>query len=216
MRHLRKHHPRLPTTQAEEDVKLRELDSSSSSTTVAATPFALAAAAAQGPSRGGLSQFDNKVFREYLAAFIISSNSPLALVENSNFQKLLQYCNSKVRMISRRTLVRDIQALHTTLSSTQIPFLGITGHYIEGRNWEYRSILLGFERLRGSYTADSLSHVSLSVFQRFQLTKHVRAITTDNASTNTKMLQLLEKSLPSFKAKDHHIRCMAHIINLAV
>lgn len=171
LRHLRKYYPQLPTTQAEEDTKLRELDSTGSSTMVTTTPFALAAV--QEPMRGGLSQFDSKIFQEYLAAFIISPNSPLALVENSNFQRLLQYCNSKVRMILRRTLVRDIQALYTTLfqqilkrlqdhceeggkisftldawsPSIQIPFLGITGHYIEGRHWEYCSILLGFKRL---------------------------------------------------------------------
>jgi len=79
-----------------------------------------------------------------------------------------------------------------------IPFLGITGHYIEGHSWQFRHILLGFESLRGSHTADSLSRVSLSVLQRFHLTKNVRAITTDNAAVNTKMLQLLEKSLPGF------------------
>ena len=101
-------------------------------------------------------------------------------------------------------------------SSTRIPFLGITGHYIEKSSWQFRSVLLGFERLRGSHTADALSRVTFSVLQRFQLTHHIRAITTDNASTNTKMMRLLEKTLPEFHAKENHIRCMAHIINLAV
>ena len=37
-----------------------------------------------------------------------------------------------------------------------------------------------------------------------------------HASTNTKMMRLLEGSLPAFNAKEDHIRCMAYIINLAV
>jgi len=105
---------------------------------------------------------------------------------------MLKYCNGKTRMISRRTLGREIHSLYGTLfqqvlkclqehcdtggkvsltldawsSPTHIPFLRITGHYIEGHSWQFRSILLGFERLRGSHTADSLSHVSLFVLQR--------------------------------------------------
>ena len=43
---------------------------------------------------------------------------------------------------------------------------------------------------------------------------HIRAITTDSASVNIKMIQILEKSLKSFNATDAHIRCMAHVINL--
>ena len=30
------------------------------------------------------------------------------------------------------------------------------------------------------------------------------------------MMRMLEKSLPTFSAKDNHIRCMAHIVNVAV
>lgn len=239
LRHLRRHHPRLPTSQEEENTRVRELGTAIV-TGQPATPFTLATTQAMG--RSGISQFDNKVFREYLAAFIVSSNSSLSLVENPNFHRLIQYCNNKARMISRRTLGHDIQTLYQALfqqvinrlqrhcddggrvsitldawsSSTRIPFLGITGHYIEGPTWQFKSVLLGFERLRGSHTADALSRVLLAVLQRFHLTKSVRGITTDNASTNNKMLRILEKTLPTFKAKENHIRCMAHIINLAV
>ena len=164
------------------------------------------------------------------------------MVENDSFNKMLQYCNSKVRLISRRTLECDIHSLYKTLfhqvfkrlqdhcdkggkvsitldawsSTTQVPFLGLTGHYIEDHTWQFHSLLLGFERLRGSHTADALSRVLLAVLKRFHLSNHVRAITTDNAAVNTKMLTLLEKSLPGFTVADNQVRCMAHIINLAV
>ena len=182
------------------------------------------------------------MFREYLAAFVISSNSSLSIVDNSNFQQMIGYCNQKAQLISRRTLGHDIQKLYEVLfqqvhirleshckeggrvsitldawsSATRVPFLGTTGHYINKSNSQFQSILLGFERLRGSHTAESLSHVCLSVLERFNLIEHIRATTTDNASTNTKMLSLLARSLPGFHAKDDHIRCMAHVINLAV
>ena len=151
---------------------------------------------------------------------------------------MLEYCNGKVQSISRRTLGHDIRALYDVLfqqvltqlghhcqhggklsitldawsSSTRIPFLGITRHYIDKDTWQFRSVLLGFERLRGSYTAESLSRVCLSVLERFHLTNSIRAITTDNASTNTKMLRLMEKSLSGFQAKENHIRCTEHML----
>jgi len=40
-------------------------------------------------------------------------------------------------------------------------------------------------------------------------------MTADNASINTKMLELLQDSLPGYPQQDGQIRCMAHIINLA-
>lgn len=100
-------------------------------------------------------------------------------------------------------------------STTRVLFLGITGHYIN-KAGRFQSLLLGFERLRGSHTADCLSRVCYSVFQRFAICENIRAITTDNASTNTKMLKLLGKSLPGLNPKSDHIKCMAHVINLAV
>ena len=96
------------------------------------------------------------------------------MVENPQFARLLQYCNPTYRPISRRTLGRDIHDLYSSLlqqvqkqlqehinsggkinltldawsSSAQVSFLGITGHFIEVDIWRFRSLLLGFERLR--------------------------------------------------------------------
>jgi len=163
------------------------------------------------------------------------------MIENIHFVRFLQYCNPAFRPISRRTLGRDIHDLYTSLlqqmrqrlqdhigsggkinltldawsSPTQVAFLGITSHYIELDTWQFRSVLLGFERLRGSHSAEGLARVVLCVLRRFQITSHIRAMTTDNASVNTKMLALLQDSLPGFSQQDGQIRCMAHIINLA-
>ena len=124
-------------------------------------------------------RFDNKVF---LAAFIISSNSSLSLVENPNFNRLLQYANSSAKSVSRHTLGRDINTLYIGLlqqvqrrlqehcdtgakisltldawsSTTHISFLAVTGHYIDSHTWQLKSILLVFERLRGSYSVEAL------------------------------------------------------------
>jgi len=57
-RHLRKHHPRLPTTQEAENARIRQLESTSTGVGTLATPFSLAAAqgTGQGVGRGDLSR----------------------------------------------------------------------------------------------------------------------------------------------------------------
>jgi len=80
---------------------------------------------------------------------------------------------------------------------------------MELNTWQFQSVLLGFEHLQESYI------VVFYVLRRFQITSHIRAMTTDNTSFNTKILGLLQDSLPGFSQQDGQIRCMAHI-NLAV
>lgn len=63
LRHLRRHHSRLPTSQEEENTRVRELNSTGSTSTImsASTPFTLAST--QGlASRSRVVQFDNKVY----------------------------------------------------------------------------------------------------------------------------------------------------------
>jgi len=57
------------------------------------TPFNIMAQGKVGGSRKQADRFDNKVFREYLACFLINTNASLSVVENSRFRQLLQYCN---------------------------------------------------------------------------------------------------------------------------
>lgn len=90
----------------------------------------------------------------------------------------------------------------------------MTAHFIDV-GYEFRSISIGLERLRGSHTATNLADVTVDVLKRFSLEKSIRAITCDNASVNSKLMKELEKRLVSFNCTHSHIRCMAHIINLA-
>ena len=150
-------------------------------------------------------------------------------------------------MISRRTASRDIKELYLKLqpriqailqeytviqkgkvsltldawtSSTQVPFLGVTCHYIEPLTWKYQTLLLGFERLRGSHSAQALCEVVVDVLKKYNITGAIRAITADSASVNTAMFRNFKLEygglLHEFTTEDCHIRCMGHVINLAV
>ena len=98
--------------------------------------------------------------------------------------------NPAATMISRGTASRDIVELYNKLlpeilamlqdvtnkhgkrisitldawtSSTQIPLLGINGHFIEPSTWKHKSLLLDFERLHGSHSASTLGQVTVDV-----------------------------------------------------
>ena len=176
---------------------------------------------------------------------MVNTNASLSIVENASFQQLLQYCNPSALVISRRTASRDIKALHQKLqpgiqavlhkltavdkgrvsltldawtSSTQVPFLGITCHFIKPSTWKHQSLLLGFERLSGSHSAKALGQVTLNVLNRFNIAGAIRAITANSAAVNTAMFRNLEQGglMFEFTQEDCHVRCMGHVINLAV
>jgi len=198
-----------------------------------------------GGSRKQIDRFNNKVLRAHISCFLINTNASLSVVENSRFWQVLQYCNPSAVSISRRTASRDILTLYSKLlpriqnmlrdytvqhgghisltldawtSSTQIPFLGITEHYIEPVTWKFRSLLLGFEHLHRSHSAQVLGSVLIEVVQKFHVAGAVCSITADSASVNSAMFRNLEREehLSGFKQEDSHIRCMGHVINLAV
>ena len=243
LRHIRHRHPQLPTSQKEENQRLEQLQLEQKAV-IASTPFTIASGNAA-LSRKPLDRFDNKILREHISCFLVNTNASLSVVENASFQQLLQYCNPSAKMISRRTASRDIYDLYIKLqpkiqamlheyttidkgkvsltldawtSSTQIPFLGITCHYIQPGTWNHQSLLLGFERLQGSHSAQALGRVVVDILDKFQILGAIRAITADSASVNTAMFKNLEHGalLLGFQQQDCHVRCMGHVINLAV
>jgi hypothetical protein len=119
-----------------------------------------------------------------------------------------------------------------------IPFLGVTAHWIS-ENWELKNLLLDFIKLEGSHSGENLATVFLKSLNDFGITtkasiifnakikktlilnffKQVLGITTDNASNNLTFLRAIEtaflKENIEFSAENQHVRCLAHVINLA-
>ena len=79
--------------------------------------------------------------------------------------------------------------------------------------------VLGICQLEGSHTGECLSTVVLEVLAKVNLSAKICAITMDNASNNSTMMNILERELrlvnPHFSAK-RHVLCMAHVINLVM
>jgi hypothetical protein len=56
--------------------------------------------------------------------------------------------------------------LDSWTSKNQVPFLGITAHWIS-KDWELKSILLDFCHLEGSHSGENMSEVFFKVLKEF-------------------------------------------------
>jgi hypothetical protein len=65
-----------------------------------------------------------------------------------------------------------------------------------------------------------MATIIFKLLKEYEIAEKFFCITTDNASNNTTMVQYLSKLLSAegitWSHQANHIRCMAHIINLAV
>ncbi|CAJ0768359.1 20326_t:CDS:2, partial [Entrophospora sp. SA101] len=86
-----------------------------------------------------------------------------------------------------------------TSTTTNQGYLGITAHWIDD-SWRMKKILLNFIPLNESHTGVYLANKILDTLEEFSLCKKVLAMTTDNGSNMDFM----------------HLRCGAHVLNLAV
>ena len=106
-------------------------------------------------------------------------------------------------------------------------YAAITMHWID-IDWEMHSCILDVVHLsEPGHTGEYLGAKSVEATNEFNLTPAICAVTRDNVSPNNKMLERLEKAANEpyvvpvhqpwpFKYEAGDVRCMAHIINLAV
>jgi hypothetical protein len=104
-------------------------------------------------------------------------------------------------------------------SSNNKAFLGITGHSIDD-DWALQSLVLDFIPLDGDHTGENLCEAFVGACERLGILDKLLAVTTDNASNISKLLDYLEEACIkrgiTFKKEQQHMRCMAHVVNLAV
>ncbi|KAK3211547.1 hypothetical protein Dsin_016253 [Dipteronia sinensis] len=84
--------------------------------------------------------------------------------------------------------------------------------------WQYDpDRLLGFRVMDYSHTAQNIHDVIMSVIQDYGIQNLILSITLDNASANSKAIELFDNSrIPNTAVKFFHARCACHIINLIV
>ena len=90
--------------------------------------------------------------------------------------------------------------------------MAVTGYFIDS-NWEYWEVLLGFEPLSGQHTGLNLGGVLWDILQKYDIEDRILAITTDNASNNSTLVESLYDIHGSFIIQTP---CLAHVMQLAL
>ena len=98
--------------------------------------------------------------------------------------------------------------------------LAITSHYID-KNFNLCKDLLSFHNVPTSHTGANLASHIFDILHKFNIHTKLFCITTDSTSNNGKMMKELAKLLRKhdsikWNGPAHHIRCLTHVINLAV
>jgi len=182
------------------------------------------------------------MFRESLVEWITIRDLPFSEVNAPSFRRMVCALNPDAKVPSADTVRRDIDkrlydekgrirvmlqdapgrlsfAIDAWTSPTMQAFLGITVHWIDA-DWRMHSLLLDMATLTGRHTGENLCTTFRAVCHDFGVMTKVLAITTDSASNNDTFLTHLEAACLhqgiSFDRNSMHVRCIAHVINLAV
>ncbi|CAB5194151.1 unnamed protein product [Rhizophagus irregularis] len=87
------------------------------------------------------------------------------------------------------------------------------------KNWKLKGFLLDFIKLKGSHSGANIKDAFLKSLKNFNIESKILGVTTDNASNNVTFLKAVESDLSQryiyYDSEDKHVRCLAHVINLA-
>jgi hypothetical protein len=137
-------------------------------------------------------------FREKLIRWIVCDDQPFTIVEGTELRTLLKMLNQDVNVPSGDTIRTGILftfkkeqdrmrkilqetpgkisfTLDAWTSRNQLPFLGITAHWIDFE-WNLHSILIDFQQLSGPHSGANLEQVFESTCREFGILTKVRKI----------------------------------------
>ncbi|CAB5380658.1 unnamed protein product [Rhizophagus irregularis] len=173
-------------------------------------------------------EFMKNFLQEGNPQMVVADDQPFTIVESDEFHDLIKLCNPIALIPSTDTVRNDVLdtfknyqttmqnllqnspgkisfALDRWISPNIISFLEITCHYID-TDWDLKDILVDFVDLSDPHSGKNLANIL--------------AITTDNAANNDTFFKEFEKvcnkNRIDFHHKRNHVRCVAHIMNLAV
>jgi hypothetical protein len=186
--------------------------------------------------------YSNESFKEILVDIIARKCLPFVLVEDRGFRKMVRMLRPGTTVPSANTIKNTTMKIFNAekarmrallqeapgklsftadvwTSANMEPFLGVTVHWID-KEWCLQDMLLDLVPLEGSHTGESLCAAFVDVCLDFGILTKLLAVTTDNASNNITFVAELEsvcqeRGIP-FTEADNHVRCMAHVIHLAV
>lgn len=177
-------------------------------------------------------------FWELITQWMIMSSIAFNEVENFYLQECFLYCRDEAELPCADTVRNMVDKAYKEMqpkvramlaaapgklafttdewtSPNTLAFKCITVHYIDSQ-WRLRNLIIGFEPLEGSHTAQNLHAVFTGVLasDEWQIPlSRVQSITFDNHTVNVNFMKLLTQVNGVVYGRGY--RCLAHVINLA-
>ncbi|KAJ5740168.1 hypothetical protein N7493_000040 [Penicillium malachiteum] len=178
-------------------------------------------------------------WEEEILQFLTINRLPFHLIEHPTFHSLVHKAYSSPlppTVPSANTIRRRLRGLGTDRQSSVLSllppsakisialdcwtspfsqaFMAITGYFIDA-DWTYREVLLGFKPLSGPHSGLNLSSVLLNILQEHKIADRILGITTDTASNNKTMVDVIQQALPE-NVKTTRIPCLVNVIQLSL
>lgn len=158
----------------------------------------------------------------YLCLYCRADNITIPRSTALRYGIFQQMENMKATMKSKFALVNSCfnLCLDMWTSSNSYSFIAITAHYVSN-DWQLQEHLIAFDKTT-DHTGLGMSEIVFETIEEFGLTNKLGSITMDNASNNNTLMSSLAttllKNVPTIQwdAKENRVRCVAHVINLAV
>jgi hypothetical protein len=96
----------------------------------------------------------------------------------------------------------------------------MTAHYIDAE-FKMHQRLMAFEQIHGDHSGENLARIVYDCLSKNNLREKLHCVTVDNARNNDTMVECLSEILQTdaqivWDHETHHVRCLAHIINIVV
>ncbi|KAJ6647836.1 Zinc finger BED domain-containing protein RICESLEEPER 2, partial [Pseudolycoriella hygida] len=181
--------------------------------------------------------FKQEKFRQALLKWVVMCGQPFSAPKDQAFVDLMKCLNPLARIVCDKTIRADlmveyerkVEELKTELAAVPgkisitldgwtskhgLPFLAIRGYWVD-EQWQLKSKLLDFAYIEGNHDGRNHSIILSECLRRLNVRfSEILGITADNASSNDKLFDWLDSC--GVSAVTSQIRCLAHVINLAV
>ncbi|XP_078430734.1 putative transcriptional regulator tpeD [Wolffia australiana] len=179
--------------------------------------------------------------KEIIAQFVCLTDSPWAIIGNVGFNIMWKYAaemtidppgSKAIKDVTRKLfgnmkgklvhLLADVPRVSLTVNAwiaeNSCGLLGITVHWVNNW-WELCERVHAIRELFGKHSGENMRAIVIQALEDFGLKTKVGSITTDNASSNRRMVGLLGKELKPINhrfAEDRHVPCAAHVLNIII
>lgn len=179
-------------------------------------------------------QLANETSDDRILRWLIEDNQPFASIETAAFKNML--CHQRIP--SRHTIERRLNdsykgaigpvtehlktargKIHFTFdgwtSRNRLALLGLHAYFVD-EDFELQKLVLGLPPIAKKHTGDELAEQVIQILHHFDISKDkIGIFVLDNASNNDTAMEAIGNEY-EFSPEEKRLRCMGHIINLAV